>query len=660
MPATRFDIRRRTGHRGTPSRQPTGTGPNRSGARIARGLLAVLVVASALVTVDLHRGAGPVAASGDGDPTVVITGRGWGHGRGMGQYGALGYARDFGWSADRILDHFYRGTTGGPAPAGGPVDGSRVRVDLVTMRSQPTTVALASGTLHLMDEAGTTLARLTGAVRLTAFDDQMGVLTAPGCDGPWTAAPALDAPLVRVAAETTGAGTDGLLEVCSATRSTWYAGEVWATTTTIGGGGLQRTVNLVTIEEYLRGVIPNEVPASWPAAALEAQAVAARSYAMAGDTRWTTWADTCDSTLCQVYDGRFTTRSGFRRSTDPRTDAAVDATAGRVRLRGNGTVARTEFSSSTGGWTAGGDFPAVVDEGDAVLANPNARWQTTVRLASIEASYGRGPLVGIGVVERNGHGADGGRVERVELRFRDGSVMLGGDTVRRRFGLKSNWFSIGNLTRNGVVQEPIDGQLIARFVDRAYRRIVGRPPTADEARRGAEVVRAGSRHDLADRLVRSDGFAGTLVDDLYRRALGREADADGRSYWVRTMADGLKYELVGTLFYGSPEFVKLSGGTDEAFVEALYHNILGRGSDAAGRRYWLDQLASGRARPDDVANAFYRSIESRRDRSRALHQVVLGAPAGASMADRLAARLLSADDLTVAAELAVDLDLEDP
>ncbi|MEL6985614.1 MAG: SpoIID/LytB domain-containing protein, partial [Actinomycetota bacterium] len=387
---------------------------------------------------------------------------------------------------------------------------------------------------------------------------QIEVATGPDCDGPWTAAAAIDRPLVRVVAQPDlqpdDADRDGLLQVCGPSRDTWYDGEIWATE----GDGRQRTINLVSVDQYLRGVVPNEVPASWPEAALEAQAVAARSYVLAGDTRWTPYADTCDSTLCQVYDGRYTTRNGFREANHPRTDDAIEATTGVVRLKSDGSVARTEFSSSTGGWTAGGDFPAVIDEGDAVTDNPNARWEVTVGLDGIEQSYGRGDLLGIGVVERNGLGPDGGRALEVELRFASGSVTVDGDTVRRQFGLRSNWFTIGDLTRDGVVQEPIDTQLISRYVDAAYAQLAGRQPNADEVAASIETVRAESRYRLALDLVRGAHFSGGLVDDLYRKALGREPDGPGRQYWVDTMAAGLKYEHLGTLFYGSPEYVNRS------------------------------------------------------------------------------------------------------
>ena len=93
---------------------------------------------------------------------------------------------------------------------------------------------------------------------------------------------------------------------------------------------------------------------------------------------------------------------------------------------------------------------------------------------------------------------------------------------------------------------------------------------------------------------------------------------------------------------------------------ARHRDRAGRPPDAGGRAYWIDLLDRGLANPDDVANAFYRSIESRRDRARAMHALVLGHEPGASLAQRLAERLATIDDLALAAELAVDLDLEDP
>ena len=105
------------------------------------------------------------------------------------------------------------------------------------------------------------------------------------------------------------------------------------------------------MEDYLLGVVPVEAKAEWAdsggAEALRAQAVAARSYA-ATEHR-SSYADTCDTQDCQVYGG-----AGKE---DPRTTEAVRSTAGAVLSR-DGKIVATEFSSSTGGYSSGGEFPA--------------------------------------------------------------------------------------------------------------------------------------------------------------------------------------------------------------------------------------------------------------------------------------------------------------
>ncbi len=178
-----------------------------------------------------------------------------------------------------------------------------------------------------------------------------------------------------------------------------YRGSISAVT---DGAGNARTVNEVGVENYLRGVVPREVSASWGNAgggagmhALRAQAVGARSYALSQDRY--SYARTCDTTACQAYGGS-ARRTGAAASANtlehPLTDQAIAETAGRVRVWPDGTLVSTEYSASNGPRTAGGAFPAVDDAGDSVPANPNHRW-TRVRSASaLASSYGVGsPLV---------------------------------------------------------------------------------------------------------------------------------------------------------------------------------------------------------------------------------------------------------------------------
>ncbi len=229
----------------------------------------------------------------------------------------------------------------------------------------------------------------------------------------------------------------------SSSEQRYYRGELRA----VHNGGNQRTVNAVAVESYLRAVVPREMPASWAllgdgagAAALEAQAVSARSYSLAENR--TSYALTCDTISCQVYDGRATRTNGSLSTNEHElANIAIADTAGVVRIR-DGQVARTEFSSSTGGWTAGGVFPAVEDLGDATERNPNHDWNDSVEISDIEARFSNRTLDRIYVSERNGLGQDGGRVLEVTLEFGDETFTMTGNELRQLAGLRSDWFSI--------------------------------------------------------------------------------------------------------------------------------------------------------------------------------------------------------------------------
>jgi SpoIID/LytB domain protein len=398
-------------------------------------------------------------------PALSVSGYGWGHGRGLGQYGALGYATEQGWTRDQILDHFYGQTTGAV------VDSGTMSVRLMAQDGAPLTVALAdanrvgilkptgdplnpSWVLEPMP-ASATAARIT--LTVGPFGTWWWVEPATGCNAAPAGAgfPLFEGELRVVALDPAGNPIDGAhpdltlqqsLQVCTgATASTTYRGELKL----VNDAGVQRTVNVLPTELYLRGVVTREMPSSWAdlgggtgVHALQAQAVAARSYALA-QNRWS-YAKTCDTTACQVYGGRATTANGVRE--DSRANAAIDATAGLVRLR-NDQVVATEFSASTGGWSAGGTFPAVVDLGDATTRNPHRSWTTTLTVAAVEQKYGRAGLTAVEVVERSGVGADGGRVRKVRLSFADGSTLeRTGNQFRVDFGLKSDWFSVGSST----------------------------------------------------------------------------------------------------------------------------------------------------------------------------------------------------------------------
>jgi SpoIID/LytB domain protein len=381
---------------------------------------------------------------------LVFDGHGHGHGIGMSQWGAYGYAADHGWTATQILDHYYGGTVAATAPA------STVAVRL--MRLDDLQTAVLHDNRQLVVEGvtggpwGSVVARETapGAYTVWARSEPTCPTAADTLATGWTqVATGLAAVTVRPATDTSAstsmADLAAVCEPSGTVRS--YRGSVRAVN---GTQGENRTVNLVPLEQYLRPIVAAEMSPSWAAkgsAALQAQAVAARTYGLA-EKRYS-YAATCDL-VCQTYPGA-ATRQGVggvvKRNEYASTDAAVTATAGVVRRVGSaaGPFAYTMFSSSSGGWTAASTlpFPAVPDEGDDVASNPFHSWTATVTTAAVAQAWPAiGTYTGLTVNQRSGEGDWGGRVLSVTVTGTAGSVTLTGDTFRRAVGMKSNWFTL--------------------------------------------------------------------------------------------------------------------------------------------------------------------------------------------------------------------------
>ena len=368
--------------------------------------------------------------------TVTVTGRGWGHGRGMGQWGALGYAVLDGWSTARILDHFYSNTRAGS------VTNPWMRVRIV--RAADEAIAVTTGSRQVGIKG---LNDRWDAVRVREVaGNRMQIEVGKGCSGPWTAIGwPVETPVTLTPPSAPGDSASDDLQYCEGSSRRHYRGNLEVSMRS----GRTELVNVVRLESYLRGVVPREVPPSWAsagggkgAAAVRAQAVAARSYAMA-ESR-SSWFKTCDTTSCQVYGGRGrTTSSGYSSYEYSATNTAISATSGHVRrFKSNGAIARTEFSSSTGGQTIGGTFPGVRDAGDRISSNPHHRWTKRIPVSAIEAKYRLGHLQAIDVVATDGWGDDGGRATSVRLRFTNGTTTVSATSFRLAFGLKSNWFRV--------------------------------------------------------------------------------------------------------------------------------------------------------------------------------------------------------------------------
>jgi SpoIID/LytB domain protein len=424
--------------------------------RRARVLSALALVAGAV------QGLGAVApVQAAADVQVVVDGHGNGHGIGMSQWGAYGYAVDSGWSAAQILDRYYSGTVAGTVALD-----TVLKVRLQNLDGAQTAVSVQTGELVVdgLGNAGwhSVLARETSAghysvwVRPDVVRCPSGDPAADPASSGWSLAINNSATTVSVhtlADSSAISDPTQLAAVCEPSGTVrWYRGTLTALNDPSGGN---HTLSVLPVEQYLRTVIAMEMSPGWAAAgggrgaqALQAQAVAARSYALANTG--SSYYDTCDQS-CQAYFGvAYQSAGGSVRQVDnPATDAAVVATAGVVRRVGvvAGAIALTMFSASNGGWSAVNSHPltpfaAVQDDGDGTSLNPYHNWTVTLSGAAIAAKYPSiGSFVALNVLTRNGYGEWGGRVQTLSVIGTAGSVTVTGTAFRSAMGLRDTWFN---------------------------------------------------------------------------------------------------------------------------------------------------------------------------------------------------------------------------
>lgn len=357
-----------------------------------------------------------------GAATITITGHGYGHGKGLSQYGAEGAAQA-GLTWQQIIEFYYPGTTWGEH-----------RGTIKVLISGDT-----SSDVHVLAQPGLKVTRLTrratwalpangakrwrlqpsGARTQVQFKKSIGWRT-------WKSFPG--------EAEFSAASKKIAL-VKNGTTST-YRGRLRSAMPS-AGSGTRDTVNLLSLEAYLKGVVPLEIPALWSANAVSAQSVAARTYAAAERSHPNAaHYEICDTSSCQVYGGYDVEH--------PNATAAIKATA-RQGLFYDGLPAFTQFSASSGGWTSAGSTPYLVakeDPYDGWAGNKNATWTLDVDDAILEQHYPTiGDLTSIEVATRDGNGEWGGRVQAMTLFGNAGRADISGDTLRTVLGLKSSWFT---------------------------------------------------------------------------------------------------------------------------------------------------------------------------------------------------------------------------
>ncbi len=363
-----------------------------------------------------------VPASASAATRWVTDGAGYGHGIGMSQYGAFGMAQQ-GWDYRRILGHYYTGTEIGSA-------GSRtIRVLLGDGRGSVKFDGARGVNGKTLDPRRTYTATRRGSkVRIGGVGSFSGLAKVRGNAIRWK-----------------GTSMNGV------SNGRWRS---YLELRPSSAGGLT-VVNALGLDNYVRGVIANEVPSSWPAETLKAQAIAARSYALTTDRGGPVF-DQYPDVRSQVY-------RGVSRETAA-TNAAVTGTAGEV-VTYDGQVAVTYFFSTSGGhtenvensfvgaapkpWLKGVDDP--YDD-----ASPKHRWRLVFSQSQMQSRLSglvKGTFRGIEVVKTG----VSPRVVYADVLGSGGRTRVTGPTLRARLGLFDTWFTVKKVTGTEAKRyEPTD------------------------------------------------------------------------------------------------------------------------------------------------------------------------------------------------------------
>lgn len=335
--------------------------------------LSLLSFGLALTSVD--------PASADHDKTyITFEGGGFGHGVGMSQFGALGRA-EAGHSAEDILAFYFDGTTIENRGA-----------ELEDFLGQGIRVRLSPGYQSFDRPDGVTVTARDGALLTLRFNEenvhtansiyveQAGQVAGSSnsvtdADDEWYWIVKLDGSdedvcVGCIASTATIERPEGaIIDIVDdvGPQGAHDAGDLTLVGRDTANGSTPDSVFVVLqlpLEEYLQGI--DEVPPGWPDEALKAQAIAARSYAVAqaiarrngrtlDDPAYDGWSfDVFDSVQDQVYDG-YEDRYGNAIEYESRV-AAASATAGQVVVYDD-EIVRTFYSSSNGGYTAASEDP---------------------------------------------------------------------------------------------------------------------------------------------------------------------------------------------------------------------------------------------------------------------------------------------------------------
>ncbi len=406
-------------------------------SRFARAF-ACVVMALALALFGFN--AGPVAAASPS--TFRFSGSGWGHGVGMSQWGARGLAAS-GKNASQILTHYYTGTTVGSGHAVSPT----VRVLLTRKQSS---VTFTPGTSTRFGSLGTAAAGK--AVVATRSGNQISLTGGVVAS---TAGP------VDIALDPASTGVR-----VSSTGDSYRLGTIRLSLDS--EGGLRVVVTELTMQQYLYGL--GEMPSSWPAAALQAQVIASRTYAQKQiESRKNSPLypdfDLSATTIDQSYRG--TRYEGER--THPNWRNAVDTTSGQVVLYKSALIDAV-YSASSGGHTEDSEFVwvskvdylrGVADPTDLTGGNPNATWVRDYSAAELGSWFGVGVLTAVQFIDAP---RPSGHLDKSSIRLvgTTGTKTVKGGELRAKINssagagrdLRSTKFTISGATSSTSTPKP--------------------------------------------------------------------------------------------------------------------------------------------------------------------------------------------------------------
>jgi stage II sporulation protein D len=450
-------------------------------------------------------------ASADAASRFTIRGAGFGHGVGMSQYGAMGYAEQ-GAGYQEILAHYYTGTSLGTVEPN--------RVVRVLLQSTSGAAAITGA-----ERAGTRTLNPAKSYRVVRRTfDQVDLQSASGKKlGTYTAPLQIDG------------GADGIVlkgRALNGRTSGAYRGILELRPGAFG----VNAINAVPMDEYVQGVVPVESPASWPLEALKAQAVAARTYAITS-TKGGVGFEHYPDTRSQVYGG-----IGVEQ---PSTNQAVAETARQV-VTYQGRPVTTYFFSTSGGRTENNEnsfggppqpwLRSVEDPYDDV--SPRHRWRVQMSMRAAAAKLGglvKGSFRGVKVIRR---GASP-RVVAADVVGSRGTTRVTGSTLRARFGLYDTWgyfTAIATKKKPPAEQVPAQeppqraagegtggvtpGARMTRF--RAIASVAGTVMPARDGERVRIQVRRGAKWaDVIDARIRRGAYRAAVTQPGVYRALYR-------------------------------------------------------------------------------------------------------------------------------------------